>query len=584
MHSFVKKDSKTSYIYTVETRCIGCNKCISKCPTKANIAYWENSKNIVNIKPGYCISCGECISICDRKARVYYDDTELFFNALKDGKPLSLVIAPSAHVNFKQLPNLIGYLKSLGINKVYDVSYGADICTWAYVKHIKATNPKTLIAQPCPVVVSYVEKFHSELIDYLSPVQSPVHCLATYLKLYEKTEDDITFLSPCIGKTRECNDKKTKGVLKYNITFAKLQDYIEKNGINLNDYPAAEFDSVATSIGFAFPRPGGLTENIKLHLGDNIWTKQIEGIFKIEDYFKQYLKDIDENNPVPLIIDALNCEHGCNLGTGCRKDISYNYIDNSINERKNKVTITNTEELMKHFNEKLSITDFLRSYTDRSAEYSAPKEIDLEPIYIRLGKFTAEDRNINCFSCGYGSCQDFATAVASGDNHINNCHNFLLEKFTSLSTIDSLTKVFNRYSYTELLSSLQQSHPQLLGILFVDINKLKETNDLKGHDAGDELIKEAANILRKVFDENIYRIGGDEFVIITKCDCEQEFKDKVTNLKALLAIDEQVDLSLGFAFSKFFNELNDNISIAEKNMYADKADYYTKNKKYDRRG
>ncbi len=572
-----------NYVYTAETECKGCNKCILKCPTKANRAYWENSKNIINIKSGYCISCGECISICDHGARSYSDDIDIFFEDLKKGKSISMVVAPAAHLNFERLPKVLGFLKSNGVKKIYDVSFGADICTWAYINYITQNNPKTVIAQPCPVVVSYIEKFHTDLIQYLSPVQSPVMCLGVYLKEYENVSDDLAFLSPCIGKKRECNDINTHGVLSYNVTFAKLQDYLEENDIDLDSYADAAFDIVEGSIGFAFPRPGGLSENVKLHLGNDVWTKQVEGIDKIEDYFEQLLNDLENETPVPLIIDALNCEHGCNLGTGTRKNADYNFIDYSINERKKTVTKTDSKELNDHFNKKLTLEDFLRSYTDKSATYKWEENVDLDPIFESLGKKSYEDRNTNCFSCGYGSCKDFAYAVATGDNHINNCHHFLLEKFVSLGTTDALTNVYNRYSYFELLKSLETSHPKLMGVIFIDINKLKETNDRYGHEAGDALIVRATDLIRSLFENSIYRVGGDEFVILEACRSQEAFIQKVQELKEKLKNDGTVLLSIGYHFSTSFSELDGSITEAEKMMYADKEEFYKTNNRYDRR-
>ncbi len=579
----MQNSKKINYVYTHENKCRGCNKCIFKCPTNANKASWVDNRNIVSIKEGFCISCGECISICDHGARDYFDDIKYFFDDLEKGIDISMVVAPAAHVNFDDVSKLIGFLKAKGVNKVYDVSYGADICTWAYLKYIKENNPRTVIAQPCPVVVSHIEKFHTELINYLSPIQSPVMCLGLYLKKYENVTDKFAFLSPCVGKKRECGDANTFDTLQYNVTFAKLLDYIEANNIDLDEFPAAEFDSVEGSIGFAFPRPGGLSENVRLHLGKNVWTKQVEGIDIIEDYFKQLLEDLHSDKPVPLIIDALNCEHGCNLGTGTRKDAGYNYVDYSINERKNKVLKTDAEKLSKHFDEKLALSDFIRKYTDHSADYAGTTNYNLGPVFDSLGKQTEESRNTNCFSCGYGSCIDFVTAVAAGDNHINNCHHFLLDKFVSLSTRDILTGMFNRYSYFELISSYEAAHPSLVGVLFADINKLKETNDLYGHDAGDELIRNAANILSMLFENSIYRIGGDEFVIVETCNDEQSFANKVDELKVLLAKDRSVLISVGYDFSRHGGELNDKINEAEKKMYIDKKEFYQSNDKYDRR-
>ncbi|SHI03792.1 [Fe-Fe] hydrogenase large subunit C-terminal domain-containing protein [Clostridium grantii] len=93
-------------------------------------------------------------------------------------------------------------MKSSGVNIIYDVSFGADITTWAYLKAIKDNGLKTVIAQPCPAIVNYIEKYSREIISKLSPIHSPMMCTAIYLRKYADVRDEIAFLSPCIGKLR----------------------------------------------------------------------------------------------------------------------------------------------------------------------------------------------------------------------------------------------------------------------------------------------------------------------------------------------------------------------------------------------
>ena len=68
--------------------CVGCNKCIAKCPVKANFAFQEDGKNKVKVLQDKCIHCGACIKACDHNVRDYIDDTERFFNDLKNGKKI----------------------------------------------------------------------------------------------------------------------------------------------------------------------------------------------------------------------------------------------------------------------------------------------------------------------------------------------------------------------------------------------------------------------------------------------------------------------------------------------------------------
>lgn len=409
------------FINTNATFCVGCNKCILTCPTHANLATMENGQNKIYINQQLCVNCGECLETCDHNARAYEDDTERFFSDLQKGVKISVLAAPAIRHNIPQYENLFGFLKNLGVNLIYDVSFGADITTWGYLKAIKEQHLTSIIAQPCPVVVNYIEKFKSELIPYLSPVHSPALCTAIYLKKYANCQTPIAFLSPCVAKSMEFNDPNTEGYISYNVTYSKILEYIKKNKINLSSFGKKKFDNIQGSTGFTFSRPGGLKENVYLHLGTDVWIKQIEGIEHIKSYLDEYYKRIKTRKPVPLIIDALNCIHGCNIGTATEKKLSTDEIDYATNHLKQKVTKEDAEKLFDYFNQNLSLSDFLCSYSDKSSVKIAVEKKDIEQVFLDLEKFTEEDRNVNCFSCGYGNCYNFAVAVASGQNHKENC-------------------------------------------------------------------------------------------------------------------------------------------------------------------
>ncbi len=572
-----------SFVYTLDSDCEGCNKCIFTCPTHANEAHFEADCAKVSIKDGFCISCGECIAICDHKARDYFDDTSGFFEAIKNGEEISVVIAPAARFNVTDVSKLITYLKSIGVNKVYDVSFGADICTWAHVKMLKENKIDTIISQPCPVVVSYIEKYRPEIINKLSPIQSPVICVATYLKKYLKIKDKIMFLSPCIGKKRECKSTYTLEALDYNVTFAKFMERLENNNVDLNSYESSKFDNMEGSIGFTFSRPGGLNENIKFNLDEDVWIKQIEGIHKLVSYIDEYLDDVKNNRPVPVIIDALNCEGGCNLGTGTNKQARQNEIDYVFNKSKTYISREKADELTEYFNKMLNVEDFVRRYKDRSFDYKKRDDVDIERAFIQLGKFTEVDRNINCFSCGYGNCYDFAYDLALGHNDRNNCRHYLLNKFKKMSLYDDLTGINNRNCYNMLMKRLDEHHPGFVGVTYIDINGLKDANDTHGHSYGDELIIACARILNKVFTGKCYRVGGDEFVIMYDENDEDEFVNRLEKLNELLAKEEKLIVSVGTAISYTKEDLIEKMELADKLMYKNKQEYYNSINKADRR-
>ncbi|OPJ55983.1 [Fe-Fe] hydrogenase large subunit C-terminal domain-containing protein [Alkalithermobacter paradoxus] len=416
-------------IYTNEDKCVGCNKCIHGCPAQdANYAYVVDKDNKIKLDQSKCINCGHCIDVCDHKARDYYDDTQRFFEDLKRGNKISLIVAPAIRVNIDNYKKLFGYLKKLGVNLIYDVSFGADITTWAYLKAIKKMNLSSIIAQPCPSIVSYIEKYKPELINSLAPIHSPMMCTAIYMKKYNNINDKIAFLSPCIAKIDEIRDKNTSEYINYNVTFKKLISYIKENNININSYQEYDFDSDC-SLGLLYSRPGGLRENIEARV-KNAWIRQIEGYTHTYEYLSEYSSRVRNNKAVPTLVDILNCSYGCNIGTGTCKDISIDDIDSKFNELKNiklkeksKILRSKLKEMDLVFDRKLRLEDFVRKYEDKSyvVKTNEPTQAEYNEIFDMLHKSSDKDKSINCFACGYGDCKKMAKAIINGLNSPENC-------------------------------------------------------------------------------------------------------------------------------------------------------------------
>ena len=127
-------------IQVVEENCVNCHRCISVCPVKfCN----DGSGDHVAIHEDMCIGCGECFKACSHGARKIIDDFSLFLNAVKNREKIVAVIAPAIAAEFaNSYLNFNGWLKSLGVLALFDVSFGAELTVKSYLEHIKNNKPK----------------------------------------------------------------------------------------------------------------------------------------------------------------------------------------------------------------------------------------------------------------------------------------------------------------------------------------------------------------------------------------------------------------------------------------------------------
>lgn len=103
-------------------------------------------------------------------------------------------------------------------------------------------------------------------------------------------------------------------------------------------------------------------------------------------------------------------------------------------------------------------------------------------------------------------------------------------KLKNLSYVDSLTYAQNRNHFNEYIEQNRNKELHSLGVIYLDLNGLKEVNDKMGHIAGDTLIITASYVLQEIFLDNSYRVGGDEFVVIEQDVSELLFFDQYSKL------------------------------------------------------
>ena len=427
-------------IYTNDN-CVGCNKCISACSCMGACISTEPDEDgcsRIVVDGSKCIACGSCFDVCEHHAREYRDDTECFFNDLKRGEKISLLIAPAFKADYPdEYERVLGGLKKLGANRLISVSFGADITTWAYIKYIRTHDFLGGISQPCPAVVGYIERYLPELLPKLFPVHSPMMCAAIYARKELGVKEKMAFISPCIAKKNEIDDPNNRGYISYNVTFDHMMRYMRENKLMGTPYT----DEIEYGLGSIYPMPGGLKENVYWLLGNEVFIRQIEGEKRMYHYLQQNKDRIKGGKTPFLFIDALNCENGCICGTGTDPAVTdgddplYHIHDIKESVKKDgkkgawakKLSPEKRLEALDKQFAKLDLNDYLRQYTDRSAEcrHKEPTAAELDSVFKDMNKFDDASRRINCSCCGYDTCKEMATAIFNGFNHRSNCVHYL---------------------------------------------------------------------------------------------------------------------------------------------------------------
>ena len=534
-------------VYTND-KCIGCNKCIRTCSCIGACVSTEpdeNGNSRIMVDGRLCVACGACFDICEHNARDFSDDTERFFEDLKAGQKISLLVAPSFPANYPDTyAKIFGKLKEMGVNRIISVSFGADITTWGYINYIRQHDFTGGISQPCPAVVGYIERYMPELLPKLFPVQSPLMCAAIYARQELGITDRLAFISPCIAKKLEIDDPNNHGAVSYNVTFTHLIDYVEKH--NLYGEPCR--DEIEYGLGSVYPMPGGLKENVLWLLGDDVFIRQIEGEKRLFHYLEKNRELLRDGKTPFLFVDALNCEKGCICGTGTDMALSATdyslYHLHDIKEAVKKNTAgspwskyATPEERLACLNkqfEHLKLEDYLRAYTDRSAECSLriPDPEELEIIFLEMNKTDEASRHINCSCCGYDSCLEMATAIHNGFNHRENCIHYLKDMYVQKAAeTDVMTGLPNAAGFRTFVNRLRAAgRLTSYNAFYINPKSFGLINKQYGKQEADNIIVRFAELLLSYTgeDECAGRLSGDAFILLV----HREKTDEVLKLTA----------------------------------------------------
>lgn len=155
-----------------------------------------------------------------------------------------------------------------------------------------------------------------------------------------------------------------------------------------------------------------------------------------------------------------------------------------------------------------------------------------------------------------------------------------------LGTHDVMTGLYNRAFFEETLQQMEIRRRDPVCVIIIDMNYLKATNDMFGHQTGDKLIRRTAEVLKASIDEKYItaRIGGDEFIVIMPDTTLELARELMERIQSFVTVNNkyygepELSLSMGEAVSEAGLTLERVISLADHEMYKNKGLYHRRRK------
>ncbi|MGD9978436.1 MAG: [Fe-Fe] hydrogenase large subunit C-terminal domain-containing protein [Bacteroidales bacterium] len=441
-----------------ESTCINCYACVRVCPVKAIEV--KANQNFAKILQSRCVGCGSCLNICPVNAVSYRSSKDEVLSLLKAGEKVAAICAPSISGEFADITDyrrFVQMIKALGFNYVCEVAFGVDLVAREYKKLFDNFKGKYFITSMCPVVVSMVEKFHPDLLQNLAPIISPNIAAALAIHREYGSDVKIVLIGPCIQSKDEAKLFQGDSLIDEVLTLVELRELFEEFNIKESNFEFSEFDEPIGYKGSLFPIGRGILQAVDISedllTGTVISTNGPNNTLEALEQFASSSELINRH------FNLFYCE-GCLMGPGTsrggKKFIRRTMVANYANKRLKTFNREKWEENIA----KNDRNDYSRTFTADDQRLPTPLQQKVEEILKVIDKEFI-DKNSGCEACGYSSCREFASAVASGLAHTDMCLNFTLKNRqeyikTLRSTNEKLAKMQEALKESEKKARVEQ--------------------------------------------------------------------------------------------------------------------------------
>lgn len=388
-----------SIVFTEKADCRDCYRCIRECVSKAI----DVADGHAQIQSERCVLCGHCVSVCPVGAKRVRSDLVRAQSLLLRKKQVYASLAPSFVAEYADAsPYAVAAgLVRLGFAGVSETALGAEAVTALETTRDPA-DAEVRISSACPAVVELVRKYYPHLLGSLSDSLSPALTHARMLREWYGEEIGVVFISPCIAKKREADEHPD--LIDVAITFDDLAVWFDQATLDvryLDDWGAAFVPRRARD-GRRYPVEGGMVAGFGD--GSSVRAESISGLDHVRDVLDEISSDPPQN---PLFLELLACEGGCingprGIGRAGRLRRS-EAIDRWFAASPEASAEAGDPRFARHAGPRLDLA---------AAPVAATRHEDTEihAALAMIGKHRRTDE-LNCGSCGYGSCREFAHAL-----------------------------------------------------------------------------------------------------------------------------------------------------------------------------
>ncbi len=390
-------------------KCTNCYTCIRVCPVKAIRADQEKPFPIVHNEK--CIGCGDCVRSCEPKAIYYNDSIADVYSVLKSNTQKIAIVSPSMSAEFDDITDyrkFVQMIRALGFDFVNEVSFAIDLLAYKYLSLFAESKGLYYITTTDPVVVSFVEKYHPNLIKNLAPFVTPMVAMSKVVREKYGKDIKVVYIGPDIASKDVALNAPDDGRVDAVVTFPELRQLFREMNINENTVEFSEFDPPFGYKGSLYPLRNGLFQ--AADIDENLLTSNVVAL-ESKKCMMESIDEFEEN--IKVIHKHLHVTYGNSLsGPGITSKRNRLFKEHLVTKYANK-RLTNFyraewyQTLLQY-----SELDFSKKFIANDQRIAEPEENEVVKAMKVMG--WNANPNINCGQCGYSTCHEFSVNLAKG--------------------------------------------------------------------------------------------------------------------------------------------------------------------------